>query len=128
MRNLTEQDINRIVKKILSEQKSTKIMGTTVKIDDNLDSKLYVGNFSYWVTVRPCSVFDKNDCEPFENAHMVSFINKSDGGIEIKTNKNTITLSKSQFENLFNKLIKGNNVVVHKDSYFGVPYEVKFQL
>jgi hypothetical protein len=127
MRNLTEQDINRIVKKILSEQKSTEIMGTTVKIDNNLDSKIYVGDFIYWVTARPCNVFDKNDCESFENTHMVSFTNKNDGGVEIKTKKNTITLSKGQVENLFNKLIKGDNVVVHKDSYFGVPYEVKFQ-
>ena len=96
MRNLTEQDINRIVKKILSEQKSTEIMGTTVKIDNNLDSKIYVGDFIYWVTARPCNVFDKNDCESFENTHMVSFTNKNDGGVEIKTKKNTITLSKGQ--------------------------------
>ena len=74
MRIISEQDINRLVKKVLSEQTSIKIMGTEVKIDVNYDSKIYVGEYSYWVTARTCSVLDNEDCNSFEILKQTSCI------------------------------------------------------
>jgi len=127
MRIISEQDINRLVKKVLSEQTSIKIMGTEVKIDVNYDSKIYVGEYSYWVTARTCSVLDYKDCDSFENAHIKSFTKTTDGGLEIKTVKKTILLDGGQVNILFNKLKSGQRVVVHKDTFFRIPFEVRFE-
>lgn len=127
MRRINEHDINRIVKKILLERNDIKINGVNVSIDNTYDSKIYVGDFAFWVTARTCSIFDKEDCDNFENAHIKSFVKTSDGGLNIETIKNSIPLDKSQVEYLFDRLRKGEMEVKHKDTFFGVPFEVRFQ-
>ena len=127
MRNITEQDINRIVKKILLESNDILINGVKVSIDNTYDSKIYVGDFAFWVDARTCSIFNKEDCGNFENAHIKSFVKTGDGGLNIETKKNSIPLDKSQVGYLFDRLQKGEMEVKHKDTFFGVPFEVRFQ-
>jgi len=129
MRRINENDINRLVKKILLEKNDIKINGVNVSIDDAYDSKIFVGNNAYWVRARNEEVtWTGLVWGDFEDAHIVSIIKTSAGGIQIKTLKKTISLDKSQVDSLFQKLNNpgSSTEITHKDSILGVKYEVVF--
>lgn len=127
MSRISEHGINRLVKRILLERNDITINGVKVFIDDTYDSKIYVGNNSYWVTARREGVFDWTK---FENAHIISIQTNSIGGVDIKTQKNSIPLNQSETNTLFGELKSGNSKVTHKGEIslagVNVEYEVLF--
>ena len=104
MRRISEQDINRIVKKIIKEGQQSEIWikGKSVKINPKNDSQIIVDN-KYTFNVRA-----KKGDKDWETAHMTE-ITGWDEAATIKTKQNTINLNKSEIDEIFSRLIIGES-------------------
>jgi len=104
MRRISEQDINRIVKKIIKEGQQSEIWikGKSVKINPKNDSQIIVDN-KYTFNVRA-----KKGDNDWETAHMTE-ITGWDEAATIKTKQNTINLNKSEIDEIFSRLIIGES-------------------